>query len=238
MVQEERSVLSEIEAAGAKFASAKQTQFNALGDLYCIYLRAKSTPDLKAEIEAAYKGLTDSGCPDKCKSLSGMVGWLAFPKSKQRVSDFHKICQFAPKDTKTAEQLSAWIAGNGGLRATLISHSKARNQAGGSGASKLSRSLTTALADLDANAKNRRTTASNPTRHDLTEGQKLFQVTEFRDGEYVVFEVLFDGEEVSFPSAVKTEPSVPAKAKPSLDALAAQGKSMSVQRNASAAVTS
>lgn len=234
VAQKVRSVLAEIEAAGAKFASAKKTQFNALGDLYCVFRRAEKSSDLKAEIEAAFKGLTDSDSPNKCKSLSGMVGWLAFPKSKQRVSEFHKICQCAPRETKTAEQLSAWIEGNGGLRATFTLHSKPRNQAGGSGALKLGRSLTAALADLNANAKNRRTTASNPTQHDLSEGQKLFQVTECKNGEYVVFEAIFDDEEVSFPPAVKAKTAEPAKAKSSLGDLAAQGKSISVQHNAPA----
>lgn len=53
VAQERRSVLTEIEAAGAKFTSAKKSQFMAIGELFCIYLKAKVSPDLKAEIEAA-----------------------------------------------------------------------------------------------------------------------------------------------------------------------------------------
>lgn len=163
-----------------------------------------------------------------------MIGWIAFPKSKQRVSDFHKICVFAPTETKSPEQLSGWIEKNGGLRATLILHSKPRNQAGGSGASKLVRSLGAALSNLNADAKNRRTSASNPTQHVLTEGQKLFQVTECKDGEYVVFEAIFDGEEVSFPPAIKAKTADQAKAKSSLDDLAERGTSISIQHNSPA----
>lgn len=235
MVDKTSSVLSEIEAAGAEFALAKQTQFLAIGELFCIYLKAKVSPDLKAEIETAFKGLLNSDCPQKCKTLSGMIGWIAFPKSKQRVSDFHKICVSAPTETKSPEQLSTWIEENGGLRATLISHSNRREQASGSGASKLVRSLGAALSNLETDASNRRTSSSNPTSHKLNEGQKLFQVTAYRNGEYVVFEAVFDGEQVTFPAAAKTQ-SVAQKV-PSFEALVGEAKSVAIKHNEPAATT-
>lgn len=201
MVEKTTSAVAEILRAADLFQSAKRQQFKAIGVLFEVYLRAKSDPDVEKEIRTAFEELDSEHKPKKCKALSSIIGWLAFPYSKQRVSDGHKLLDAAPDTLKSADDFANWIETNGGIRATLLSLSKPRNvSSSGSEAKPLHETCHDALAGLAGHANaNVRYVDQNPLSAQLVDGQLHIQVTEYVDGKYKVFEALLLDDKIEYP---------------------------------------
>ena len=201
MVEKTTSAVAEILRAADLFQSAKQQQFKAIGVLFEVYLRAKSNPDVQKELRSAFEALDSKQKPKKCKTLTGITSWLAFPHSKQRVSDAHKLLDAAPDTLKSADDFANWIETNGGIRATLLSLSKPRNVASAGTKSKplgeVCHDAVSGLAEhIDANV---RYEAQNPVCHRLADGQMHIQITEYVNGKYKVLDALLLGGELKFP---------------------------------------
>lgn len=201
MVEKTTSAVAEIVRAGENFQSAKRKQCLAIGTLNEVHLRAKSDPDVEKEIRTAFEELDSKHKPKKCKALSSIIGWLAFPYSKQRVSDVHKFLVGAPDSIKSADDFADWVESNGGIRATLRSLSKPRNvSSSGSEAKPLHETCHDAIAGLAGHTNaNVRYVNKNPLSAQLVDGQLHIQVTEYVNGKYKVFEALLLDDKIEYP---------------------------------------
>lgn len=111
------TILSRIRTAAGLFSSGNKMKYQAIADLYAIYLEAKADPAVAAEIESQYSA---EGFP-KTDLLTNKVLWLGFEDgvARQRISDMHQLLLECEKQGKAPADLVDWFTSQGGWRKVL-----------------------------------------------------------------------------------------------------------------------
>ena len=213
------SVLSKIQDAAKDFEAATAAKYKSMGALYRIYQQSCNDGSIQSAIHWAFESLANSVRPKKCKSDAGKVAWLAFPHSKQRVSDVKKLLEAAHEQNITPDNFPDWLKNSGGIRATLQSLAKSQKKSGEAQGKSLGQKFSSAFNSLWEAASSRRIEHENPTQCTLKEGQKHVQITEYKNGEYTVVDAVLSGSEIEFGTS-----SQPTKPVSSIAEMAQQAK--------------